>query len=67
MADLPPEFLEILHCPECLREQLEREQPRHAPLALEGESLACKRCGRRYAVRDGWLPDLVSPSAGPDP
>lgn len=36
------ELLDILACPVC-----------KTPVRLDGESLACDTCGRRYPVEDG--------------
>ena len=36
------ELLEILACPAC-----------KAEVKLEGEKIACLKCGRRYPIRDG--------------
>jgi uncharacterized protein YbaR (Trm112 family) len=44
---LAPQLLEILVCP------LDR-----AALRIEGDRLACSRCGRTFAVRDG-IPSMV--------
>ena len=59
MAELSPEILKILHCPACIRQQVEADEPRHAPLELSNGSLHCARAGCRYEILDGWLPDLV--------
>lgn len=37
-----PELLKILACPAC-----------KVSVRLEGHSLVCDKCGRRYPVRDG--------------
>ena len=66
MDGLSDELLAILHCPACLRQQLDSGEPRQAPLTCEGETLHCARCGRRYALRDGWLPDLVVDGPAPE-
>ena len=39
---LDPKLLEILACPLCKTE-----------VKLEGESLVCVQCARRYPIRDG--------------
>ncbi|HEX9636286.1 MAG TPA: Trm112 family protein [Acidobacteriota bacterium] len=44
---LAPELLELLLCPQCF-----------SGLDLDGETLRCRGCGRRYPVRDG-LPRLL--------
>lgn len=39
---IDPELLEILACPKC-----------KADVVLQGDRLACVRCGLRYPIRDG--------------
>jgi uncharacterized protein YbaR (Trm112 family) len=59
MAELRPELLELLLCPLCL-----------SGLDLQGSTLLCRGCRRRYPVRDR-LPILLieeaelEPTAGP--
>jgi uncharacterized protein YbaR (Trm112 family) len=49
------ELLKILACPKC-----------KARVDLEGEKLACVRCGRRYRVEDG-IPIMLVEEAEPPP
>lgn len=39
---IDPELLKILACPAC-----------KTAVRLEGQRIACDKCGRRYPVRDG--------------
>ncbi|QHN04676.1 Trm112 family protein [Granulicella sp. WH15] len=51
--ELPAKHLEALVCPVCRQ-----------GLRLDGNTVACTGCGRRYPVEDG-LPVLISARATP--
>lgn len=52
---MDPELLNILACPLC-KTPLEYREP---------AELVCRRCGRRYEVKDG-IPDLVVRGDAPE-
>ena len=51
---LDAKLLEILACPLCKTE-----------VKLEGETLVCVQCGRRYPIRDGIPVMLVEEAQAP--
>ncbi|NLH98312.1 MAG: Trm112 family protein [Chthonomonadales bacterium] len=50
-------LLEILACPAC---------DSRPPVTLDGDTLACAECGRRYPIRDGIPIMLVDEAILPD-
>lgn len=50
---MDPKLLELLACPAC-----------KTAVRLEGDRLACVRCGRRYPIRDG-IPVMLVEEAEP--
>ena len=46
------ELVDILACPVC-----------KAPVRLEGDRLACTKCGRRYPIRNGNIPVMLADEA----
>ena len=48
---IDPTLLEVLACPVCKTE-----------VVPTGEALSCRRCGRRYPIRDG-IPVMLAESA----
>ena len=45
---VPQDLLDILVCP-----------LGHAELKLEGDRLICTRCGPRFKILDGGIPDMI--------
>ena len=53
---IDPKLLEILACPACKTE-----------VKLDGDSLVCVQCGRRYPIRDGIPVMLIEEAEQPQP
>ena len=47
-APVDPELLELLVCPIGL-----------GPLEIQGDRLVCTKCGTRYRIQEGGIPNMV--------